>query len=147
LNTLGDFPLSRHEQLSVPHQVEHYLGQTFYNLAALASHDWRKYGQMRLLAGLAFNLKPLPDRLPSQTLEQGLDVLEIMRNIHLFVARFGYNLNNQFFVEQSSSSKHLSTIGIKHASNSIRTHGSGVVNTAVNFTYQFLRKKFFVFSQ
>ena len=147
LITLGDLPLSRHEQLSVPHQVEHYLGQTFYNLAALASHDWRKYGQMRLLAGLAFNLKPLPDRLPSQTLEQGLDVLEIMRNIHLFVARFGYNLNNQFFVEQSSSSKHLSTIGIKHASNSIRTHGSGVVNTAVNFTYQFLRQKFFVFSQ
>lgn len=144
---LGDLPLGRHEQLSVPHRVEHYLGQTFYNLAALASHDWRKYGQMRLLAGLAFNLKPLPDRLPSQTLEQGLDVLEIMRNIHLFVARFGYNLNNQFFVEQSSTSKHLSTIGIKHAANSIRTHGSGVVNTAVNFTYQFLRKKFFVFSQ
>ena len=147
LDTLGDLPLGGHQYLSVPRQVEHYLGQTFYNLAALASHDWRKYGQMRLLAGLVFHLKPLPDRLPSQTLEQGLDVLEIMRNIHLFVARFGYNLNNQFFVEQSSSSKHLSTIGIKHAANSIRTHGSGVVNTAVNFTYQFLRKKFFVFSQ
>lgn len=147
LDTLGQLPLGCHRQLNVPKKVEHYLGQTFYNLAALASHDWRKYGQMRLLAGLVFNLKPLPDRLPSQTLEQGLDVLEIMRNIHLFVARFGYNLNNQFFVEQSSSSKHLSTIGIKHAANSIRTHGSGVVNTAVNFTYQFLRKKFFVFSQ
>ncbi|KAI9557930.1 hypothetical protein GHT06_014682 [Daphnia sinensis] len=147
LNTLGDLPLGPHEQVNVPHEVEQYLGKTFYNLAALASHDWRKYGQMRILAGSAFNLKPLPDRLPSQTLEQGLDVLEIMRNIHLFVARFGYNLNNQFFVEQSSTSKHLSTIGIKHAANSIRTHGSGVVNTAVNFTYQFLRKKFFVFSQ
>ena len=94
-------------------RVEQYLGETFYNLAALASHDWRKYGQMRLLSSLIFDLNPLPDRLPSQTLEQGLDVLEIMRNIHLFVARFGYNLNNQFFVEQSSTSKHLSTIGIK----------------------------------
>jgi len=69
--------------------------------------------KIRLLAGLVFGLNPLPDRLPSQTQEQGLDVLEIMRNIHLFVTRFGYNLNNQFFVEQSSSSKHLSTIGIK----------------------------------
>jgi len=27
--------------------------------------------------------------LPGQTLEQGLDVLEIMRNIHIFVARQG----------------------------------------------------------
>ena len=26
---------------------------------------------------------------------QGLDVLEIMRNIHVFVARYCYNLNNQ----------------------------------------------------
>ena len=109
----GQLLLGQHERLNVPAHVEHYLGQTFYNLAALASHDWRKYSQMRLLAGLIFGLSPLPDRLPSQTQEQGLDVLEIMRNIHLFVARFGYNLNNQFFVEQSSSSKHLSTIGIK----------------------------------
>ena len=26
---------------------------------------------------------------------QGLDVLEIMRNIHVFVAKYAYNLNNQ----------------------------------------------------
>ena len=65
----------------------------------------------------------------------------------IIIDRYGYNLNNQFFVEESSGSKHLNTIGIRHVSNSIRTHGSGIVNTAVNFTYQFLRKKFFVFSQ
>lgn len=109
----GQLPLGRYERLNVSAHVEHYLGETFYNLAALASHDWRKYSQMRLLAGLVFGLQPLPDRLPSQTQDQGLDVLEIMRNIHLFVSRFCYNLNNQFFVEQSSTSKHLSTIGIK----------------------------------
>ena len=33
--------------------------------------------------------------MPSQTLEQGLDVLEIMRHIHVFVAKYNYNLNNQ----------------------------------------------------
>ena len=37
----------------------------------------------------------MDDRLPSQTLEQGLDVLEIMRNIDVFVSRYLYNLNNQ----------------------------------------------------
>lgn len=29
------------------------------------------------------------------SLSQGLDVLEIMRNIHVFVSRYLYNLNNQ----------------------------------------------------
>ena len=53
----------------------------------------------------------------------------------------------QIFVEKASQNKHLNTININHVSNSIRTHGTGVMNTAVNFTYQFLRKKFSVFSQ
>ena len=98
-----------------------------------------------------------------------------MRNIHVFVSRYLYNLNNQvrnvflcsscqqsmlrddtwnlcrflfqIFVELASNNKHLNTINIRHIANSIRTHGSGIMNTTVNFTYQFLRKKFFIFSQ
>ena len=52
----------------------------------------------------------------SQTLDEGLDVLQIMRNIHVFVANFRYNLNNQIFVEAAASteSKHLNTISIRH---------------------------------
>ena len=30
---------------------------------------------------------------------QGLDVLEIMRNIHVFVANYSYNLNNQVYTK------------------------------------------------
>ena len=87
------------------------------------------------------------DHLPNQRLEQGLDVLEIMRNIHVFVSKYLYNLNNQIFIEKTSNSKHLNTICIKHIANSLRTHGSGIINTTVNYIYQFLRKKFFTFSQ
>ena len=54
---------------------------------------------------------------------------------------------SQIFVERASNNKHLNTINIRHIANSIRTHGSGIMNTTVNFTYQFLRKKFFIFSQ
>jgi len=43
--------------------------------------------------------------------------------------------------------KTLNTINIAHIANSIRTHGSGIMNTTVNFTYQFLRQKFVIFSQ
>ncbi|RMX41703.1 hypothetical protein pdam_00019853 [Pocillopora damicornis] len=55
--------------------------------------------------------------------------------------------HSRIFVELASNNKHLNTINIRHIANSIRTHGSGIMNTTVNFTYQFLRKKFFIFSQ
>uniref|UniRef100_A0A4W3HQH7 WASH complex subunit 4 n=1 Tax=Callorhinchus milii TaxID=7868 RepID=A0A4W3HQH7_CALMI len=92
--------------------VTHYLDKTFYNLTTVALHDWATYSEMRNLATQRYSLMMTEAHLPSQTLEQGLDVLEIMRNIHVFVSRYLYNLNNQ-----------------------------------VNFTYQFLRKKFYIFSQ
>ena len=108
-------------------------------------------------------------------MKQGLDILEIMRNILVFVSKYVYNLNTQVFVERTSNNKHLNTISIRHLANSIRTHGTGIMNTTVslaltsdhvsslyaewnendphdsslqvNFTYQFLRKKFYIFSQ
>ena len=67
----------------------------------------------------------------SLSVGQGLDVLEIMRNIHVFVSRYAYNLNNQIFVERASNNKHLNTISIRHIANSIRTHGIGIMSTTV----------------
>uniref|UniRef100_A0A3Q2CBB9 WASH complex subunit 4 n=1 Tax=Cyprinodon variegatus TaxID=28743 RepID=A0A3Q2CBB9_CYPVA len=127
--------------------VTHYLDKTFYNLTTVALHDWATYSEMRNLATQRYGLTMTEAHLPSQTLEQGLDVLEIMRNIHVFVSRYLYNLNNQIFIEKASNNKHLNTINIRHVANSIRTHGTGIMNTTVNFTYQFLRKKFYIFSQ
>ena len=79
----------------LPACVEHYLNKTFYNLTTVALHDWRTYGEMKNMAEQKYKLSLLESHLPSQTLEQGLDVLEIMRNIHVFVSRYLYNLNNQ----------------------------------------------------
>lgn len=71
-----------------------------------------------------------------------------MRNIHTFVSRYNYNMNNQIFIEQQSAdNKTLNTINIQHIANSIRTHGIGMMNTTVNFTFQFLKQKFKTFSQ
>jgi WASH complex subunit 7 len=109
--------------------------------------DWKTYGDMRNIAEQKYGLMLLEPHLPSATLEQGLDVLEIMRNINFFVSNYCYNLNNQIFVQRTSNNKHLNTINIRHVANSIRTHGTGIMNTTVNYTYQFLRKKFQIFSQ
>ncbi|XP_068215030.1 WASH complex subunit 4 [Palaemon carinicauda] len=133
--------------IHVKDYVEQYLERTFYTLTVVAPHDWRTYEEMRNLAASKYNLFTVPSHLPSHTLDQGVDVLEIMRNIHIFVQHYLYNLNQQFFVEATSNNKHVNTVNIKHIANSIRTHGAGIINTTVNFTYQFLRKKFHVFSQ
>uniref|UniRef100_A0A8C5AVA6 WASH complex subunit 4 n=1 Tax=Gadus morhua TaxID=8049 RepID=A0A8C5AVA6_GADMO len=113
--------------------VTHYLDQTFYNLTTVALHDWATYSEMRNLASQRYGLSMTEAHLPSQTLEQGLDVLEIMRNIHVFVSRYLYNLNNQIFIEKASNNKHLNTINIRHIANSIRTHGTGIMNTTYPF--------------
>lgn len=133
--------------MSIVPSVEHYLSTMYYNLTTVVLSDWKTYGEMRQMAKFKFNIKTVQDNLPTQTLEQGLDVLEIMRNIHIFVSKYLYNLNNQIFIEKSSNNKHLNSINIKHIANSIRTHGTGIMNTTVNFTYQFLKKKFYTFSQ
>lgn len=120
--------------IDIKTQVTHYLDTTFYNLTTVALHDWKSYGQMRNLAHSKYGLSMQDVFLPSQTLEQGLDVLEIMRNIHVFVAKYLYNLNNQIFVEKSSNNKFLNTINIRHVANSIRTHGTGIMNTTVRIS-------------
>ena len=134
-------------------RVAHHLDTTFYNLSTVALHDWQRYAEMRALAAQRFGLQMVEPHLPAaacvpgQTLEQGLDVLQIMRNIHIFVRLHRYNLNQQLFVEGDSEAKYLSTIGIRHIASSIRTHGLGIMNTTVNFTYQLLKQKLFVCSQ
>lgn len=147
LLALEPFCLLSTTLISAKDYVEQYLERTFYALTVVAPHDWRTYEEMRNLAASKYNLFTVPSHLPSHTLDQGVDVLEIMRNIHVFVRHYLYNLNQQFFIEAASNNKHLNTVTIKHIANSIRTHGAGIINTTVNFTYQFLRRKFQVFSQ
>ena len=39
---------------------------------------------------------------------------------------------SKIFVEKSSNNKHLNPINIRHIANSIRTHGTGIMNTTVS---------------
>jgi WASH complex subunit 7 len=135
--------------VSIKGEITHYLDMNFYNLTTIALHDWRTYSEMRSLAFEKYGLALMDNFLPMGSLDQGLDVLQIMRNIHIFVSRFTYNMNMQQFIEYrpDKASKHINTIKIQSIAASIRQHGLGVLNTTVNFTYQFLSMKFKIFSQ
>ncbi|KAH9317641.1 hypothetical protein KI387_019410, partial [Taxus chinensis] len=131
-------------------RVENYLNAAFYNHAAMAPHNWKTYSEMRHLAEQKYWLKLDDIHLPGQTLEQGVDLLDTMHNIHVFVASYTYNMNTQVFIEKFSNAlnrKNLNTVGVKHVANSIRTHGIGIMSTTVNFAYQFLARMFIGFSQ
>ena len=162
--------------VSVKGEVCHYLDTNFYNLTTVALHDWKTYADMKSLAQEKLGLELMDSFLPIGSLDQGLDILQIMRNIHIFVGRFSYNMNMQQFIEYrpDRSSKHLSTIRIQSIAASLRQHGlgascsfysrsghflipvffppfsllsAGILNTTVNYTYQFLAQKFHNFNQ
>lgn len=128
---------------NIKNEIESVLEETFYNHNTLALHDSKVYGDMKNLAINKYNLDFLPiTMLPTSShFSDSLDVLEIMRNIHIFVTRYNYNLHQQFFLEKSIDQKHLNVINIDHIATSIQTHGLGIMNTTVNFTYQFLTRK------
>ena len=90
---------------------------------------------MSNLAKEVYGLDLNENHLPIGTLDQGLDILQVMRNIDVFVERYLYNLNEQVFVERApeGGARHLNSINIHSISGSIRSHGPGIMNTTVNF--------------
>ena len=132
--------------INVKAHVERYLDRIFYNLTTVALHDWMTYGKMRLLARNRYGLDLVESHLPSQTLEQGMDALIIMREIDAFTESYFYNLNNQIFIEKRTRNSFFNVVNIRHVANSIRTHGTGIMNTMVNYCYQFLRNRLNAFA-
>jgi WASH complex subunit 7 len=86
--------------------------------------------------------------LPSQTIEQGkFDIMRVLRNIPDFVDKYKYNIFTQTFLEITTDAKEISSIGIKQLSDSIKTHGLGILSTTVNAFYKFLAKKINLFNK
>jgi WASH complex subunit 7 len=135
--TLPPIPIFHHK-FDIKNFVEMYLNRTFYDMTTLNLNDWKTYQQMRNLAKTKFNLNLHDIYLPSQTIEQGLDILYILRNMVNFVQSYNFNLHSQCFVEVTKDNNYVTVIGVQQILNSLYTHGIGIVNTIVNKTYQFL---------
>ena len=117
----------------------------------LQPQDYKIYSDMKNLAFLKFNLKlfSFENYLPFGNLlsETGLDLLIITKNIHLFIIKYYYNLNEQFFISNPNlnNNKFLSILKVNHVCNSIKTHGTGIMNTTVNYIYKIIFKLFQLF--
>ena len=65
--------------VSIKNEVKHYLDTNFYNLTTVALHDWKTYADMKSLANEKLGLTLMDSFLPMGSLDQGLDILQIMR--------------------------------------------------------------------
>ena len=127
-------------KINIKRYVEEYLNSTFYKMTTINLNDWQTYQQMRVLAKSKYNLDLHEIFLPSQNLQQGKDILAIIRNFNHFVKNYNHNMHNQIFIEISNESANLNVIGINQILNSIYTHGTGIVNSVINKAYQFISK-------
>jgi WASH complex subunit 7 len=100
------------KRISVATEVKHYLGKIFYEMTALSPHDWKTYQHMRILAKDKFGFDVVPSHLPSQTLEQGVDILYLLSNIQKYVTSYNYNLHTNIFVEITRDTKQVKTISV-----------------------------------
>ncbi|OMJ84458.1 hypothetical protein SteCoe_14412 [Stentor coeruleus] len=134
--------------IDIKRKIEMYLDETFYNMTALNLNDWRTYEEMRSLARQKYKLNLSEVHLPSKHLDQGMDLLDITKKLPNFVNKFKYNLHSQFFIEATEGDeKHVALVSYMHITNSLRTHGLGLINTTINTSYRLLAKKFQIFSQ
>ena len=56
------------KRICIKEEVSHYLGKIFYQMSALAPHDFQTYEHMRVLAKEKFQLEIIPSHLPAQQL-------------------------------------------------------------------------------
>ncbi|CAI4231370.1 unnamed protein product [Auanema sp. JU1783] len=127
--------------------VENYLETTFYDLTAVSLHDCHTYCKMALLAEERFGLNLISGDLPHHSIDQGLDIKYVILTLQQFTVGFNYCINHQIFVEKTSPNKTIRVVTSEHMTASLRTHGTGILNTSVNIVYQLLKTKFSILAQ
>lgn len=65
----------------------------------------------------------------------------LLRETDKFVSGYHYNLHTQIFVEKTTETKQVKTIGVNQMLYSIRTHGVGILQNVMNHLYKFIKKQ------
>ncbi|KAF7640356.1 hypothetical protein Mgra_00000175 [Meloidogyne graminicola] len=135
--------------IDVSDYVTNYLSSTFYNFSVIALHDSEAYNRMRILAKHRYGLNIEDHQLPTRCVDQGLDLITLLREEHMFkfLDEYSYDLDEQFFIERSSQSKQLSIVRIQQIVNSFKTHGIGILNPLINTSYKYMRSQFKLLSR
>ena len=126
--------------IDIRRYIEEHLNMSFYKLTTLNLNNWQTYQQMRVLAKHKYGLNLHDVYLPNQNLEQGKDILEIIRNLPKFTKNYIHNLHSQIFIEISKDSSYINIIGVQQIINSLYTHGKGIINSIINKAFGYISK-------
>ena len=126
--------------IDIKRYIEEHLNMSFYKLTTLNLNNWQTYQQMRVLAKHKYGLNLHEVYLPNQNLEQGKDILEIIRNLPTFTKNYIHNMHSQIFIEIPKESSYINTIGVQQIINSLYTHGKGIINSIINKAFGYISK-------
>ena len=127
--------------MDIKRYVEQFMNKSFYNMTTHNLNDWQTYQQIRVFAKHKYGLNLHEIFLPSQNLEKGKDILDIIRHLKSFTKKYTHNLNNQIFIEIfPEGTQEVNVLGAKQILNSLYTHGTGIVNSIVNKAFNFISK-------
>ena len=121
--------------------IELSLSESLYNRISDNQKNFDTYEIMRSLAKTKFNLELDHSYIPSKTVEQGrTDVLTIIRSFKPFILNFKYNMFNQTFIETLKDSTRLKAVSINLISDSIKTHGLGIIKGSIQHVADFIHQ-------
>ena len=126
--------------ISIRRYIEEHLNMNFYKLTTLNLNNSQTYQQMRVLAKHKYGLNLHEVILPKQNLEQGKDILDIIRNLGKFTKSYTHNMHSQIFIEINSDSNYINIIGVQQIINSLYTHGKGIINSIINKAFGYISK-------
>ena len=124
--------------IDVKRYIEEHLNMNFYKLTTLNLNNWQTYQQMRVLAKHKYGLALHDIYLPNHNLEQGKDILDIIRNLQKFTKSYTHNMHNQMFIEIVNESSYINVIGVQQIINSLYTHGKGIINSIINRAFKYI---------
>ena len=126
--------------ISIRRYIEEHLNMNFYKLTTLNLNNAQTYQKMRVLAKHKYGLNLHEVILPNQNLEQGKDILDIIRNLNKFAKSYTHNMHSQIFIEINNGSSYINVIGVQQIINSLNTHGKGIVNSIINKAFGYISK-------
>jgi|TARA_B110000305_G_C19403226_1_gene621296 WASH complex subunit 7 len=133
------------KEVDIRSLVSQCLNSSFYYHSAVSLDSLKKCEEMRSLAIDKYGLPLAEIELHGHAGEEGMDVLEVIGDMHLFVATHSFNLNSQCFVDRTATDSN--TFGIQHVVSSISTHGIGVTQSAISSVQDYLAQRFQHFSE
>jgi WASH complex subunit 7 len=123
------------ERISIKSIIEQRLTKRFYELTASDVQNWQLCEDMKCIAYNLYSLTIQDNLLLPKKLQQGLDIISIIKRLQYFVLNYHYSLHTQVFFERISKGS-IDVFGVTQAVNSFNIHGMGIRNTALSAIYK-----------